>query len=48
MVSYASWLFRSLVLLSMVWTYGMMASRKDDIQKFLTETIRFSAVMGFF
>ncbi|AXI82786.1 P-type conjugative transfer protein TrbL [Xylella taiwanensis] len=48
MVSYASWLFWSLVLLSMVWTYGMMALRKADIQEFLAETIRFLAVTCFF
>lgn len=48
MVSYASWLFWGLVLLSMVWTYGMMALRKADIQEFLAETIRFLAVTGFF
>ncbi|NRP55568.1 conjugal transfer protein, partial [Xylella fastidiosa] len=47
-VRYASWLFWSLALLSMVWTYGMMALRKADIQEFLAETIRFFAVMGFF
>lgn len=48
MVSYASWLFWGLVMLSMVWTYGMMALRKADIQEFLAETIRFLAVTGFF
>jgi len=48
MVSYASWLFWGLVLLSMVWTYGMMALRKADIQEFFAETIRFFAVTGFF
>ncbi|KGM19882.1 hypothetical protein JT24_06430 [Xylella fastidiosa] len=48
MLSYASWLFWSLVLLSMVWTYGMMALRKADIQEFLAETVRFLGVTGFF
>jgi len=48
MISYASGLFWGLVLLSMVWTYGMMALRRADIQEFLAETIRFLAVTGFF
>ncbi|ARO69805.1 P-type conjugative transfer protein TrbL (plasmid) [Xylella fastidiosa subsp. pauca] len=48
MIHYASWLFWSLVLLSMVWTYGMMALRKADIQEFLAETVRFLGVTGFF
>jgi type IV secretion system protein VirB6/type IV secretion system protein TrbL len=48
MVNYASWLFWGLVLISMVWTYGMMALRKQDIQEFLAETIRFFATTGFF
>jgi type IV secretion system protein VirB6/type IV secretion system protein TrbL len=48
MVSYASWLFWGLVLLSMVWTYGMMAMRRAEIQEVLAETIRFLALTGFF
>ncbi|HDR8996000.1 MULTISPECIES: P-type conjugative transfer protein TrbL [Burkholderiaceae] len=48
MVSYASWLFWGLALLSMTWTYGMMALRKADIGEFLAETIRFFTVLGFF
>jgi len=48
MVSYASWLFWGLVLISMVWTYGMMALRKHDIQEFLAETVRFFTTTGFF
>jgi type IV secretion system protein TrbL len=48
MVEYASWLFWSLTLLSMVWTYGLMALKKADIQEFFAETIRFFAVTGFF
>lgn len=48
MVSYASWLFWGLALISMVWTYGMMALRKADIQEFFAETIRFFGTLGFF
>lgn len=48
MVSYGTWLFWGLTLLSMVWTYGLMAMRKADIQEFLAETIRFFSVTGFF
>jgi type IV secretion system protein TrbL len=48
MVSYGSWLFWGLTLLSMVWTYGMMALKKADLQEFLAETVRFFATTGFF
>ena len=48
MVSYASWLFWGLVLISMVWTYGMMALRKSDMQEFLAETVKFFTVAGYF
>jgi P-type conjugative transfer protein TrbL len=48
MVSYASWLFWGLVLISMVWTYGMMALRKSDIQELLAETVKFFTTTGFF
>lgn len=48
MVNYASWLFWGLALISMTWTYGMMALRKADIQEFLAETIRFFGTLGFF
>lgn len=48
MVQYGTWLFWSLTLLSMVWTYGMMALKKADIQEFFAETIRFFTVTGFF
>ncbi|KTD38612.1 conjugal transfer protein trbL [Legionella nautarum] len=46
--AYASWLFWSLTLISMVWTYGFMALRKADLQEFFAETIRFFVVTGFF
>ena len=48
MVDYGTWLFWSLTLISMVWTYGMMALKKADIQEFLAETIRFFVTTGFF
>ncbi len=48
MVDYGTWLFWSLTLLSMVWTYGLMALKKADIQEFLAETVRFFTVTGFF
>lgn len=48
MVSYGSWLFWGLALVSMVWTYGMMAMRRADIQEFFAESIRFFGTLGFF
>jgi type IV secretion system protein TrbL len=48
LLSYARFLFWSLALISMVWTYGLMALRKADIQEFLAETVRFFVVVGFF
>lgn len=47
-LSAATWLFWSLALVSMVWTYGLMALRKADIQDFFAETIRFFGTLGFF
>ncbi|VEG89817.1 putative conjugal transfer protein TrbL [Legionella spiritensis] len=47
-LSYARFLFWSLVTISMVWTYGLMALRKADIQEFMAETVRFLVVVGFF
>lgn len=48
LLSYARYLFWSLALISMVWTYGLMALRRADIQEFLAETVRFFVVVGFF
>lgn len=45
---YAQYLFWSLATISMVWTYGLMALRKADIQEFLAETVQFFVVLGFF
>ncbi|KTD03998.1 conjugal transfer protein trbL [Legionella geestiana] len=48
LLDYARYLFWSLALISMVWTYGLMALRQADIQEFLAETVRFFVVVGFF
>nr|WP_240378712.1 P-type conjugative transfer protein TrbL [Alcaligenes sp. HPC1271] len=45
---YASWLFWTLVVISMVWTFGMMALRKADIGEFFAEFVRFTLFTGFF
>lgn len=47
-LSYARYLFWSLALISMVWTYGLMSLRRADIQEFMAETVRFLVVVGFF
>jgi type IV secretion system protein TrbL len=44
----ASWLFWTLVLISMVWTFGMMALRRADISEFFAELTRFTIFTGFF
>jgi type IV secretion system protein TrbL len=44
----ASWLFWTLAIISMVWTFGMMALRKADIGEFFAEFIRFTVTTGFF
>ncbi|VEB33709.1 P-type conjugative transfer protein TrbL [Legionella cherrii] len=48
LLSYARYLFWSLALISMVWTYGLMSLRRADIQEFMAETVRFLVVVGFF
>nr|WP_232357619.1 P-type conjugative transfer protein TrbL [Burkholderia pseudomallei] len=48
MVSYASWLFWSLALISMVWTFGMLALKNGGIQEAFAEIVRFLTVLGFF
>lgn len=45
---YATWLFWTLVLISMVWTFGMMALRKADISEFFAEFVKFTVTTGFF
>lgn len=47
-ITASSWLFWTLVLISMVWTFGMMALRKADIQEFFAEFVRFTIFTGFF
>lgn len=44
----ATWLFWTLVVISMVWTFGFMALRKADIGEFFAEFIRFTIFTGFF
>ena len=46
--SAASRLFWTLVVISMVWTFGMMALRKADIGEFFAELFRFTVFTGFF
>lgn len=46
--SAATRLFWTLVLISMVWTFGMMALRKADIGEFFAELVRFTVFTGFF
>lgn len=44
----ASWLFWTLTLISMVFTFGFMALRREDISAFLAEFVRFTIFVGFF
>lgn len=46
--SAAKRLFWSLVVISMVWTFGMMLLRKADIGEFFAEFVRFTIFTGFF
>ncbi len=46
--SAATWLFWTLAVISMVWTFGMMALRKADIGEFFAEFVRFTIMTGFF
>lgn len=48
LVGFASNLFWTLVVISMVWTFGMMALRKADIGEFFAELVRFTIFTGFF
>src|SRR5206468_1264122 len=47
-LTHASWLFWTLALISMVWTFGMMALRKADIGEFFAEFERFTIFTGLF
>lgn len=44
----ATWLFWVLTMISMIWTFGMMALRKADISEFFAEFLRFTIFTGFF
>jgi type IV secretion system protein TrbL len=44
----ASWLFWTLVVISMVWTFGIMAVRKADIGEFYAEFVRLTIFTGVF
>ncbi len=48
LIKYGTWLFWSLALISMVWTFGMMAMQGDGINTALAEIVRFFVVIGFF
>lgn len=48
MTTRATWLFWLLVVISMVWTFGLMALRKADIGEFFAEFIRFTMFTGFY
>lgn len=48
LMGYARELFWSLVVIGMVWKFGMMALRKADLQEFFAEFVRFTIVIGFF
>lgn len=44
----ATWLFWTLALISMVWTFGLLALRKADMGEFFSEFVRFTIFTGFF
>src|SRR5689334_2785286 len=44
----ATWLFWTLVIISMVWTFGIMVVRKADLGEFYAEFVRFTIFTGFF
>src|ERR1051325_3060195 len=46
--SRASWLFWTLTVMSLVWTFGIMALSKADIGEFFAEFVRFTVFTGFF
>lgn len=47
-VKHATWLFWTLVVISMVWTFGIMALKRADLGEFFAEFIRFIMFTGFF
>lgn len=44
----ASRLFWALAIISMVWTFGMMALRKADLMEFFAEFVKFTITTGFY
>jgi len=48
MIPYATWLFWTLTVISMVWTFGFMALRKAEIGEFFAEFAKFTIFTGFF
>lgn len=46
--NYATWLFWTLALISMVWTFGMMAMQGEGLSGALAEVVRFFVTVGFF
>jgi type IV secretion system protein TrbL len=47
-LTHATWLFWTLALISMVWTFGMMALRRADLGEFFAEFVRFIIFTGLF
>lgn len=47
-LTHASRLFWTLALISMVWTFGMMALRRADLGEFFAEFVRFTIFTGLF
>lgn len=45
---YAIWMFWSLTIISMVWTFGLMAMQGEGISSILAEIVKFFTVTGFF
>jgi type IV secretory pathway TrbL component len=41
-MDHASWLSWTLVIISIVWIFGMMALRKADIAEFFAKFVRFT------
>lgn len=44
----ARYIFWSLALISLIWTFGMLALRNADIQEFFAEFVKFIIPLGFF
>jgi type IV secretion system protein TrbL len=47
-IGYATWLFWTLGIISLVWTGGTLVLKRADIGEFFAEFIRFSIFFGFF